>query len=126
MLPHLFLEMIQLGLDRCVELGPPELVLEELAVHVRLGPDPARRFEVIPRGPLVGGLARAGAVLDPAPFGSHLREVGLCQPQFLALHFDLTRQQGDPFAMPRDELLGHLHRLAIGDLGRESPPAFGV
>jgi len=46
--------------------------------------------------------------------------------QFRPLDLDLLLEDRHPFAVPRGELLRHLHRLGIGDLGREPAPAFGI
>ena len=118
--------MRQLGLGRLLHCRPVGPGLEELALDVGLGADPAGGLEAPPRrlgggrtAPRIEPLSR---LLEPGQerFGLPLRHRDL-----VTLHGELPFQHFHPLAMLGGELGGDPGRLGVLDPFRKLTPPFG-
>ena len=115
--------MIELGLNRRVHLGSVELMLQQLAFDIGLGPGTACGFEIAPRRILGTGAPRVSALPGTAVLLRQLRDIPLGERQLLTLGAQLLLEHAGTLAVTGRKLFRHPHGLWIRHLGSErSPP----
>ena len=117
--------MLELRINGRVHALPVQIAAQTFSLQVGLRPGATGRFDIAPGGLLCRRRPTRRAGPAGLELGQQLAEIALGESELLPLERQFLLEDANPLPMTGHELLGHLHRLRIGNLRRQAPAPLG-